>query len=51
MTTLQVSNLETVSFIDSEQGAEIWQGNDLIAVVRRQSASLFDENRAAILTT
>ncbi|MGF1499075.1 MAG: SBBP repeat-containing protein [Elainellaceae cyanobacterium] len=43
-TQLNVSSLDDLSFADSADGAQIFQGEDLVAVVTWQSASTFSNN-------
>lgn len=43
-TRFQVSNLSTLTFADSSQGAQIFQGSDLLATVSWQSASTLRNN-------
>ncbi len=47
-TKLQVTNASALSFADSADGAEIFQGDDLLAVVSWQSASTFSRNISQI---
>jgi hypothetical protein len=47
-TKLQVTNASALSFADSADGAEIFQGEDLLAVVSWQSASTFSRNISQI---
>ncbi|HBB33516.1 MAG TPA: hypothetical protein DDZ80_13970 [Cyanobacteria bacterium UBA8803] len=43
-TTFAVSNINSLSFADSANGVQIYQGGDLLAVVSWQSASMFANN-------
>jgi hypothetical protein len=47
-TKLQVSDLETLTFGDSSEGAQIFQGDDLLAIVTWQSADELSSNGAQI---
>ncbi|MEM7554384.1 MAG: hypothetical protein AAF378_09835 [Cyanobacteria bacterium P01_A01_bin.84] len=47
-TTLGVENIDNLSFVDSADGARIFQGDDLLGVVTWQSANTFSENRDSI---
>jgi hypothetical protein len=47
-TKLQVSDLETLTFGDSSEGAQIFQGDDLLAIVTWQSADGLSSNGAQI---
>lgn len=47
-TKLQVSSINNLSFADSADGAQIFQGEDLLAVVTLQSASVFSSNTSQI---
>jgi Ca2+-binding RTX toxin-like protein len=49
-TTFQVESKDNLSFIDSDNGAEIFQGDDLLAVVSWQSANTFNHNQDSIFT-
>lgn len=49
-TTFQVESKESLSFVDSANGAEIFQGDDLLAVVSWQSANTFCHNQDSIFT-
>jgi hypothetical protein len=50
LTKLQVSSLDTLSFGDSGEGAQIFQGGNLLAIVDLQSASTLRSNVAQIFT-
>jgi hypothetical protein len=43
-TSLIVSDVSALSFADSANGAQIYQGSDLLATVSWQSASTFANN-------
>ena len=47
-TTFQVESIDNLSFADSTDGAKIFQGDDLLAVVSWQSAHTFTENQDTI---
>jgi hypothetical protein len=47
-TKFQVSDLETLTFGDSGEGAQIFQGEDLLAIVTWQSADVLSSNVAQI---
>ena len=47
-TKLSVSNSNNLSFTDSSNGVQIFQGNDLLAVVSGQLANTFSNNIATI---
>jgi Ca2+-binding RTX toxin-like protein len=49
-TTFQVESKENLSFVDSANRAEIFQGDDLLAVVSWQSANTFSHNQDSIFT-
>jgi Peptidase family M1 domain/RTX calcium-binding nonapeptide repeat (4 copies)/Peptidase M1 N-terminal domain len=49
-TQFQIGSTETLSFMDSGEGAQIFQGEDLLAVVTWQSASVLSGNVAQIFT-
>jgi hypothetical protein len=50
-TKLQVSSTTNLSFADSADGAQIFQGDDLLAVVSWQSASTFSSNASQIFVS
>ncbi|MDY6897090.1 MAG: hypothetical protein SWZ49_03300, partial [Cyanobacteriota bacterium] len=50
-TTFQVENKDNLSFVDSNNGAKIFQGDDLLAVVSWQFAHTFSGNQDSIFTT
>ncbi len=50
-TKLQVSSTVNLSFTDSADGAQIFQGGDLLAVVNWQSASTFSNNASQIFVS
>ncbi|MBD2104944.1 M1 family aminopeptidase [Leptolyngbya sp. FACHB-261] len=47
-TKFQVTSLDTLSFTDSTDGAQIFQGDDLLAVVTKKAASLLSDNTSQI---
>lgn len=47
-TTFQVESKENLAFVDSKNGANIFQGDDLLAVVSWQSANTFSNNHDSI---
>ncbi len=47
-TTFQVESKENLAFVDSKNGANIFQGDDLLAVVSWQSANTFSHNQDSI---
>jgi hypothetical protein len=47
-TKLQVASTTTLSFTDSAEGAQIFQGEDLLAVINWQTASTFSSNTSEI---
>lgn len=47
-TTFQVENKDNLSFVDSNDGAKIFQGHDLLAVVSWQFAHTFNDNQDSI---
>jgi Ca2+-binding RTX toxin-like protein len=47
-TKFQVSNLDSLSFADSAEGAQIFKNSDLVAVVSWQTASTFSNNVSSI---
>lgn len=47
-TQLSVSNLSSLQFSDSAEGAQIFQGDDLLAVVTWQTASTFTNHAGSI---
>lgn len=47
-TQFRVSDVEQLSFKDSAAGAEIFQGDDLLAVVSWQTAATFSDNLSSI---
>ena len=47
-TTFQVESKDNLSFVDSTNGANIFQGDDLLAVVSWQSANTFSHNQDSI---
>lgn len=49
-TTFQVESKDNLSFVDSTNGANIFQGDDLLAVVSWQSANTFSHNQDSIFT-
>ncbi|AFY58159.1 putative calcium-binding protein [Rivularia sp. PCC 7116] len=49
-TTFQVESKDNLSFVDSINGAKIFQGDDLLAVVSWQSANTFSDNQDSIFT-
>ena len=49
-TTFQVESRENLSFVDSNNGAKIFQGHDLLAVVSWQFAHTFSNNQDSIFT-
>lgn len=50
-TTFQVESIEDLSFADGAGGAEIFQGDDLLAVATQQIASTFSNNISQIFST
>lgn len=50
-TKLQVSDLETLAFGDSGEGAQIFQGDDLMAIVSWQTADGLKNNASQIFVT
>jgi Peptidase family M1 domain/RTX calcium-binding nonapeptide repeat (4 copies) len=50
-TKLRVSDLETLSFGDSSEGAQIFQGEDLMAIVSWQTADVLSSNASQIFVT
>ncbi|MCJ8279173.1 MAG: hypothetical protein MJK14_04345 [Rivularia sp. ALOHA_DT_140] len=49
-TTFQVESKDNLSFVDSNNGAKIFQGQDLLAVVSWQFAHTFSNNQDSIFT-
>ena len=49
-TTFQVESKDNLSFVDSNDGAKIFQGDDLLAVVSWQFAHTFSGNQDSIFT-
>ncbi len=47
-TTFQVESTDNLSFVDSVDGAKIFQGDDLLAVVSSQFANTFSDNQDRI---
>ncbi|KST65924.1 calcium-binding protein [Mastigocoleus testarum] len=49
-TTFQVESTSNLRFVDSARGAQIFQGDDLLALVSFESASTFSNNQDQIFT-
>ncbi|MEL6162471.1 MAG: hypothetical protein AAFR37_01470 [Cyanobacteria bacterium J06628_3] len=49
-TTFKVESKDNLSFVDSNDGAKIFQGDDLLAVVSWQFAHTFNDNQDKIFT-
>jgi serralysin len=50
MTKLQISSTDDLTFADSAEGAQIFQNEDLLAIVSWQSAGNLSSNLSQVFT-